>query len=288
MDDFKIQAQKQKLTINCKGKIIALNTPIVMGIINTTPDSFYEGSRKTNIDAILFQADKMLNEGASILDIGGYSTRPMAEDVKIETEIERVIPTINEIHKRFPDAVISIDTFRSEVAEQAITAGASIINDVSSGEDDENMLTTVAMLNVPYIMMHKRGTPSTMQQLTNYENITAEIITYFNARVALAKACGIKDIIIDPGFGFAKNLQQNYQLLNELNALTILNLPILVGVSRKKMIQTIINSNADAALNGTTTANTIALMQGANILRVHDVKEAMECINIVNATNGII
>lgn len=288
MDDFKIQAQKQKLTINCKGKIIALNTPIVMGIINTTPDSFYEGSRKTNIDAILFQADKMLNEGASILDIGGYSTRPMAEDVKIETEIERVIPTINEIHKRFPDAVISIDTFRSEVAEQAITAGASIINDVSSGEDDENMLTTVAMLNVPYIMMHKRGTPSTMQQLTNYENITAEIITYFNARVALAKACGIKDFIIDPGFGFAKNLQQNYQLLNELNALTILNLPILVGVSRKKMIQTIINSNADAALNGTTTANTIALMQGANILRVHDVKEAMECINIVNATNGII
>ncbi|MBW7845762.1 MAG: dihydropteroate synthase [Bacteroidia bacterium] len=288
MDDFKIQAQKQKLTINCKGKIIALNTPIVMGIINTTPDSFYEGSRKTNIDAILFQADKMLNEGASILDIGGYSTRPMAEDVKIETEIERVIPTINEIHKRFPDAVISIDTFRSEVAEQAITAGASIINDVSSGEDDENMLTTVAMLNVPYIMMHKRGTPSTMQQLTNYENITAEIITYFNARVALAKACGIKDIIIDPGFGFAKNLQQNYQLLNELNALTILNLPILVGVSRKKMIQTVINSNADAALNGTTTANTIALMQGANILRVHDVKEAMECINIVNATNGII
>lgn len=288
MDDFKIQAQKQKLTINCKGKIIALNTPIVMGIINTTPDSFYEGSRKTNIDAILFQADKMLNEGASILDIGGYSTRPMAEDVKIETEIERVIPTINEIHKRFPDAVISIDTFRSEVAEQAITAGASIINDVSSGEDDENMLTTVAMLNVPYIMMHKRGTPSTMQQLTNYENITAEIITYFNARVALAKACGIKDIIIDPGFGFAKNLQQNYQLLNELNALTILNLPILVGVSRKTMIQTVINSNADAALNGTTTANTIALMQGANILRVHDVKEAMECINIVNATNGII
>ena len=288
MDDFKIQAQKQKLTINCKGKIIALNTPIVMGIINTTPDSFYEGSRKTNIDAILFQADKMLNEGASILDIGGYSTRPMAEDVKIETEIERVIPTINEIHKRFPDAVISIDTFRSEVAEQAITAGASIINDVSSGEDDENMLTTVAMLNVPYIMMHKRGTPSTMQQLTNYENITAEIITYFNARVALAKACGIKDIIIDPGFGFAKNLQQNYQLLNELNALTILNLPTLVGVSRKKMIQTVINSNADAALNGTTTANTIALMQGANIFRVHDVKEAMECINIVNATNGII
>ncbi len=288
MDDFKIQAQKQKLTINCKGKIIALNTPIVMGIINTTPDSFYEGSRKTNIDAILWQADKMLNEGASILDIGGYSKRPMAEDVKIETEIERVIPTINEIHKRFPDAVISIDTFRSEVANQAISAGASIINDVSSGEDDENMLTTVAKLNVPYIMMHKRGTPNTMQHLTNYENVTAEIITYFNARVALAKACGIKDFIIDPGFGFAKNLQQNYQLLNELNALTILNLPILVGVSRKIMIQTIINSNADAALNGTTTANTIALMQGANILRVHDVKEAMECINIVNATNGII
>lgn len=286
MDILKLQATPQKLTLNCKGKLITLNKPAVMGIVNATPDSFFENSRANSLVALAKQVESMLRDGATFIDIGGYSTRPGASDVSVDEELKRVVPAIEYLVKTFPDVLISVDTFRAKVALQAIEAGASLVNDISSGDDDEKMMETVAKLNVPYIMMHKRGTPQTMQQFANYENVTAEVLSYFKQKISDAKQLGITDLVLDPGFGFAKSLQHNYQLLNELDAFKLTGLPILIGVSRKKMIQAITHTNAAEALNGTSVVNTIALLKGAHILRVHDVKEAVECVNIVNTTHG--
>ena len=283
-----MQTLFKKITLNCKGCIVSLEKPTVMGILNITPDSFYDGGRYKNTDEALKQAEKMLIEGATFIDIGAYSSRPGAADVNIENELKNAIPIIELVSKEFPQAIISIDTFRAKVAEEAISAGAHIVNDISSGDDDEEMLATVAKLKAPYIMMHKKGSPKNMQHNPHYENVVLEVMNYFTEKVAAANTAGIVDIILDPGFGFGKNLAHNYQLLNALNDFQIFGLPILAGISRKKMIQKIIGTNVQNSLNGTTAANTIALLNGATILRVHDVKEAVECINIVNATHGII
>lgn len=258
---------------------------MVMGIINLTPDSFYAQSRMEHEKQLLHACDEMLNDGASIIDIGGYSSRPGAPFVSEKEELDRVIPALSLLIKHFPEIILSVDTFRSTIARQSIAEGAAIINDISAGEDDIDMLSTIASLQVPYIMMHKRGTPQTMQQLTQYENVTLEIIDYFIQRIAIAKDLHIHDIIIDPGFGFAKNLEQNYTLLNQLDLFSILQKPLLIGLSRKKMIQQVIQSDAANALNGTSAANTIALIKGAKILRVHDVKAALECIKITSMLN---
>lgn len=285
MDQPKIQAIAQKLTLNCKGRLVLLDKPAVMGILNVTPDSFFETSR-TGGEQLIEKAGRMIAEGATFIDIGGYSSRPGAPDVSVEEEISRVIPAIELLHEQFPEMLISVDTFRAKVAELAVKAGAALVNDISSGDDDEDMMATVAHLEVPYIMMHKRGTPRNMNKLAEYENVTLEVLDYFNHKIAEAKLAGIVDLILDPGFGFAKNTQHNYELLNNMNDLQVAGLPLLVGVSRKKMIQNITLTDAAGALNGTTIVNTLALLNGANILRVHDVKEAVECINIVRATHG--
>jgi dihydropteroate synthase len=276
-----MQVPQKNITLNLKGKLRIIDHPMVMGIINATPDSFYVGSRKSE-DNVLRTAEKMLTDGAEILDIGAYSTRPGAQEVSVEEELKRSIPIIKIIHQHFPDTIISIDTFRAEIARAAVEVGASIINDVSAGEDDANMFDTVAKLGVPYIMMHKRGTPQTMTKLTQYEDIVLDVLNYFTNRISAAKLAGIKDLIVDPGFGFAKTMEQNYQLLKSLDRFAILELPILVGVSRKRMIQQIIDTSAADALNGTTVLHTLALLKGADILRVHDVKEAVESVKLVN------
>jgi dihydropteroate synthase len=283
-----LQTLFKKITLNCKGRIVCLDRPTVMGILNITPDSFYDGGRYKNTDEALKQVGKMLNDGATFIDIGAYSSRPGAADVSVENELKNAIPVIELVSKEFPQAIISIDTFRAKVAEEAISAGAHIVNDISSGDDDDEMFATVSKLNAPYIMMHKKGSPQNMQHNPHYENVVLDVMNYFTEKVDSAKAAGIVDLILDPGFGFGKNLEHNYQLLNSLNDFQIFGLPILAGISRKKMIQKIIGTDVQNSLNGTTSANTIALLNGANILRVHDVKEAVECINIVNATHGII
>jgi dihydropteroate synthase len=270
-------------SINCKGTLLSLKIPVVMGILNTTPDSFYDGGKFNSIEHALYQTEKMLNDGASIIDIGGYSSRPGAETVDIEEELNRVIPVIEKIHSKFPDAILSIDTFRAKVAKNAINAGASIVNDISAGDDDPEMIATVGKLGVPYIAMHKQGTPKTMQQNPNYNNVTTEVLDYFIKKIQQYRAVGINDVIIDPGFGFGKNLEHNYSLLKSLAAFKMLDYPILVGVSRKRMINEVLTISAKDALNGTTVINTIALINGANILRVHDVKEAIETVKIINA-----
>jgi len=283
-----LQTLFKKITLNCKGRLISLERPSVMGILNITPDSFYDGGRYENVKNALNQVEKMLKEGATFIDIGAYSSRPGADEVSVEKELENALPVIELVAKQFPEAIISIDTFRARVAEEAIQSGAHIVNDISSGDDDPEMMATLAKYKVPYIMMHKKGSPKNMQHNPQYENVVLEVMNYFTEKAALAKAVGIIDIIIDPGFGFGKNLQHNYQLLNALNDFQIFGLPVLAGVSRKKMIQKIVGADIQNSLNGTTAVNTIALLNGANILRVHDVKEAIECINIVNATHGII
>lgn len=270
------------MTINCNGKLIDLSQPKVMGIINITPNSFYDGGKYANEKEVLIQAEKMLNDGATFLDIGGYSSKPNAEFVCETDEINRVIPIIAAIKKEFSESIISIDTFRSAVAKESVENGAAIINDISAGSLDENMMQTVANFNVPYIMMHLKGNPNTMQSLTNYENIVKEMIYYFSEKVAFARSLGINDLIIDPGFGFAKTLEQNYEVLNKLELFKMLELPLLVGISRKSMIYKLLQTDAQNSLNGTTSLNTISLMKGAKILRVHDVKEAMECVTIYN------
>lgn len=268
------------MTINCKGTLIDLSTPKVMGILNLTPDSFYDGGALKTDATLLSQAEKMLTEGATFLDIGGYSSRPGATDISVAEEINRVIPAIELVLKNFPETLISIDTFRSEVAQKAIESGAAIINDISAGTVDEAMLSKVAQLQVPYIMMHMRGTPQTMQSLTDYENVTLDVLHYFSERIAAARALGINDIIADPGFGFAKTIPQNFELLNNLELFKNLNVPLLIGISRKGMIYKTLNITPQEALNGTTSLNSIALLNGANILRVHDVKEAIEVVNL--------
>ena len=270
------------MTINCKGQLIDLASPKVMGILNVTPNSFYDGGKFADGKAVLNQVEKMLNEGATFIDIGGYSSKPNAEFVSEEEELQRVIPIITTVTQKFPETLISIDTFRSKVAKESIENGAAIINDISAGNLDENMMKTVAELQVPYIMMHMKGTPQTMQSLTQYENIVKEMIFYFSEKVAQARSLGINDLILDPGFGFAKTLEQNFEVLNKLELFQMLELPILAGISRKSMIYKTLETDAQNSLNGTTSLNTISLMKGAKILRVHDVKEAVECVKLYN------
>lgn len=268
-------------TINCKGTLINLSTPKVMGIVNVTPDSFFDGGKLTDADAVVFQVEKMLQEGATFIDLGGYSSKPGAEFVNETEELNRVIPVVKLLVEKFPDILLSIDTFRSEVAKQAIENGAALINDISAGLLDENMLETVAKLQVPYIMMHMKGTPKTMQSLANYEDLLKEMNFYFSERIAKARGFGLNDIIIDPGFGFAKTLEQNYELLQDLELLQFHDLPILAGISRKSMIYKALETAPEAALNGTTFLHAFCLQKGANILRVHDVKEAVECVKLI-------
>lgn len=270
------------MTINCKGTLISLDTPKVMGILNTTPDSFYSESRKNSLAALLRTAEDMLTKGATFLDIGGYSTRPGADDISEEEEIQRVLPAIEALTQRFPDCIISIDTFRSKVAAEALEAGAAMVNDISAGNLDSNMMETVAQHQVPYIMMHMRGTPQTMKDLNEYNDLTQDIIFYFSEKIREARDLGINDIIIDPGFGFSKNIAQNFELLSNLKKFQNLEFPILAGLSRKSTIYKTLGCTPEKALNGTTVLNTMAIANGANILRVHDVQEAMETIKLMS------
>lgn len=267
--------------INCKGRLIDLSTPRVMGILNITPDSFYDGGRRESLEDHLLQAEKMLREGADFIDVGAYSSRPGADNISEAEELQRILPVVEALVKKFPEIILSIDTFRSEVARQCVEAGAAIINDISAGNLDEKMMKTVAQLQVPYIMMHMRGNPRNMKDLNEYENLAQEIIFYFSEKIDRARELGINDLIADPGFGFSKNIAQNFELLSKLELLNNLNLPILSAVSRKSLIYKTFNTTPEEALNGTTVLNTISLMKGANILRVHDVKEAVECVKLV-------
>jgi dihydropteroate synthase len=273
--------------INCKGKLLSLQQPLVMGILNCTPDSFYSASRKQTEKEVLSACEAMLLEGAAIIDIGAYSSRPGATEVTEEEEWERLAPALKSITSHFRDCIISIDTFRASVAEKAVHEGASMINDISAGEDDPAMLETVGRLQLPYIAMHKRGNPQTMNSLTDYENVVMEVYDYLSAKINTLKQYHLHDIIIDPGFGFAKNLSQNLELLQGLGIFKQLNTPLLVGISRKKMLKNIIGAASEDALNATTVANTIVLIKGADILRVHDVREAVECIKIVGALQAV-
>ena len=270
------------MTINCKGNLIDLASPKVMGILNTTPDSFYSESRKTSLTALLKSAEEMLKQGATFLDIGGYSSRPGADDISETEELERVVPAIEAILKNFPESIISIDTFRSKVAAEALKIGAAMVNDISAGNLDEKMLEVVAEFQVPYIMMHMRGTPQTMKELNNYNDLNQEIIFYFSEKLRAARVIGINDIIVDPGFGFSKNIDQNFKLLSNLKKFKNLNVPILTGLSRKSTIYKTLDCSPKDALNGTTVLNTMAIANGANILRVHDVKEAMETVKLMS------
>jgi dihydropteroate synthase len=270
----------KKTTLNAGGKLIDLSSPKVMGVINLTPDSFYADSRKQGIDNVLALSEKMLAEGATFLDLGAYSSRPGAEDISVQQEMDRLLPAVQVIVAKLPDAILSIDTFRSQVAEAAIKAGAHIINDISGGELDDDMFAAVARLQVPYILMHMKGNPQNMVQQATYENVFDEVFDYFTNKYHQLKQLGVKDVIIDPGFGFAKRSEHSYELMRRLQEFNRLQLPILVGVSRKRMIYNLLGNTADEALNGTTALNAIALTKGANILRVHDVKEAVEAVRI--------
>ena len=274
------------MTINCKGQLIDLSKPKVMGILNVTPNSFFDGGKYKNADEIVAQVQKMLSEGATFIDIGAYSSKPNAEFVSVEEEIARIVPIVELLVQQFPNILISIDTFRSEVAEACILKGAALINDISAGKLDDLMLGVVAKYKVPYIMMHMRGTPQTMTTLTQYEDVVKEVLLYFSERIAAARSLGIHDLIVDPGFGFAKTLEQNYEVLQKMELFQQLELPILSGISRKSMIYKVLNTNASESLNGTTTLNTISLVRGASILRVHDVNEAVECVTLFNAMNS--
>ena len=268
--------------INCKGELIDLSIPKVMGILNVTPNSFFDGGKYKNEDEIISQVDKMLSEGATFIDIGAYSSKPSAEFVTEQEEIDRIVPAIELILKHFPETLLSIDTFRAAVAKASIESGAAIINDIAAGELDDKMFDVIAKYNVPYIMMHMRGNPQTMQSLTQYEDIVKEMLFYFSEKVRKARSFGINDLILDPGFGFAKTTDQNYEVLQKMELFNVLELPVLAGVSRKSMIYKTLGNTAQEALNGTTVINTIALTKGAKILRVHDVKEAVECVTLMN------
>lgn len=268
--------------INIRGKLLDLSIPRVMGIINVTPDSFYKGSRATGEKEILETAVRMIEEGADILDVGGYSSRPGASVVSYAEEEERVLNAISLINKKLPEAIISIDTFRSEIALKAVSGcGAQIINDISGGEADKDMFQVVAKLNVPYIMMHMRGTPETMQDNPVYDDVVADILQWFSKKIVMLHSMGVKDIILDPGFGFGKKANHNFELLQHLEDFAITGLPLLVGVSRKSMIWKTLGITVDEALNGTSVLNAVALLKGADILRVHDVKEAVQTIRLM-------
>jgi len=271
------------MTLNCKGRLLSLHAPVVMGIINVTPDSFYSRSRQASVDEALAQAGKMLTEGAAMLDVGGQSTRPGSEAIGVEEELNRVLPVIKAIIEKHPGSIISVDTYNAAVAERAIGAGACIVNDISGGMMDAQMLPTVAKLKAPYICMHMKGTPATMQQHAEYENVTREVLAYFVERLHQCRQAGIHDVIIDPGFGFAKTRTHNLTLLHNLELLHMLEAPVLAGLSRKSTIYKTLGVTPEEALNGTTVLNTIALIKGAHILRVHDVKEAKEAVTLVGA-----
>ena len=268
------------MTINCKGELIDLSIPKVMGILNVTPNSFFDGGKYKNENEILSQVDKMLSEGAAFIDIGAYSSKPSAEFVTEQEEIDRIVPVIELILKHFPETLLSIDTFRAEVAKASIESGAAIINDIAAGELDEKMFDVIAHYNVPYIMMHMRGNPQTMQSLTQYDDISKEMLFYFSEKVKKARSLGINDLILDPGFGFAKTTDQNYEVMQKMELFNVLDLPVLAGISRKSLIYKTLDIAPQEALNGTTFLNTIALTKGAKILRVHDVKEAVECVTL--------
>ena len=272
---------KQKKFINCRGRLLDLSEPIVMGIVNITPDSFYEASRCVDEKSILKKVEKIINEGGRIIDLGAYSSRPGAEHISQEEEIKRLLPALQSIRKYFPDIPISIDTFRASVAKKSIEEGeADIINDISGGNMDDTMFDTIAQLNVPYILTHIQGTPQTMQTEPLYNDLMVDITMWFAQKVNLLRSKGVNDIILDPGFGFGKTLDQNYILMKNLSSFAAFELPLLVGISRKSMIYKLLDTTPEQSLNGTSVLNTIALQSGANILRVHDVKEAVECVNL--------
>ncbi len=270
-------------TLNCNGRLLVADKPLVMGILNVTPDSFFSGSRFQDMDALLRRSEQMLNEGATILDIGGQSTRPGSERITAEEELKRVIAPVETILKNFPGAYISIDTYFSAVAKEAIGAGASFINDISAGGIDETMIDTAASLHVPYVLMHSQGTLADMQKNPQYENITREVLDFFIQKTTELKNAGVIDIILDPGFGFGKTIPHNFQLLKNLSVFKMLERPVLAGISRKATIYKTLETTAEQALNGSTVLHTIGLMNGANILRVHDVKEAIEAIKLFEA-----
>lgn len=274
-------------TINIKGQLLSLDEPQVMGILNVTPDSFYAGSRKQTEVAIIDRIETILREDASIIDVGGYSSRPDAAEVSETEEMQRLEMALQPLLQHYPDVVVSVDTFRSSVARQCVEKyGVAMINDISGGELDERMFDTVAQLRVPYIMMHMRGTPQTMQQQTDYEDVTADLLKYFSQKLERLFRLGVNDVILDPGFGFSKTLTQNYELMRHLGDFRIFGLPLLVGVSRKSMIYKLLETTPEESLNGTTVLHTYALLQGADILRVHDVRAAKEAIRIVQQLKG--
>jgi dihydropteroate synthase len=275
------------MTINCKGNLIDLNSPKIMGVLNITPDSFYDGGKFKDSTTVITQVEKMLADGATFIDVGAYSSRPGAENVSETEELQRIVPIVDLLVNKFPEIVLSIDTFRAKVAKECIIAGAAMVNDISAGNLDAAMMHIVSQLKVPYVMMHLKGTPQNMQQNTTYDHLLKDILYYFSEKITDAHEKGIIDIIVDPGFGFSKNLAQNYELMQKLELFNITKKSILVGISRKSMIYKVLKSDAKNALNGTTALNTIALLKGANILRVHDVKEALECIKIVQQLNAV-
>lgn len=272
------------MNINIRGKLYDLTSPKVMGILNLTPDSFYDGGKFKDLNDIDYHISKMINDGLDILDVGGYSTRPGAKEISLDEEMSRVIPVFKYIRKKFPELIISVDTFRSKIAEACLNEGADIINDISSGISDKNMIKTISNFNCPYIIMHMLGNPQIMQNSPKYENAVIEIIQFLSERIKIARDHGITDLISDPGFGFGKTIENNFEILNNLEKFKILDIPILTGFSRKSMIYKTLKTSSDNALNGTSSLNTIALTKGAKILRVHDVKEAKECIILYEKT----
>ncbi|MEO7210146.1 MAG: dihydropteroate synthase [Chitinophagaceae bacterium] len=274
-------------TLNCKGKLLSLSKPVVMGVVNATPDSFYPGSRQDNPLAALQVAKQMFEEGAQIIDIGGQSTRPGSARINATEEMERVLPVVEIIHRELPEIILSIDTYHAEVAAAALQAGASMVNDISAGEMDANMISTVADACVPFVCMHMKGTPENMQVNPDYENLMEELLDFFSKKIDQCKRAGIHDIIIDPGFGFGKTIAQNFEILRNLQVFKMLGMPIIAGLSRKATIYKTLGIKTNEALNGTTVLNTIALLNGAIILRVHDVKAAVEAVKLVEAYKGI-
>lgn len=271
----------KKKSLNCNGRLLFLDQPIVMGILNLTPDSFFDGGSYQNEKQLLAKAEQFLSEGATILDLGAYSSKPNANHINEVEELDRLLPAINSIVRQFPKVILSVDTFRSNVAKQAVKHGAAIINDISSGDIDPEMFETIAQLNVPYIMMHMQGTPQNMQSKPNYRNITAEISKYFSAKINKLNKLGVNDIVLDPGFGFGKTTNHNYELFSKMDQLTLFEKPLLVGISRKSMIYKLLETDPENALNGTSALHSVALLKGADILRVHDVKKAIEVVKIV-------
>jgi dihydropteroate synthase len=276
-----------KKSINAGGRLITFEKPGVMGILNITPDSFFEGSRVSSVQQAVKTAEKMLTEGADFLDLGAYSSRPGATDISQDEELDRLIPVVRALVQEFPDAVLSIDTFRSAVADAAVSEGAHLINDISAGDLDPAMIDTIARLKVPYLIMHMKGTPQTMKNLAQYDDVVTEVYQYLYNKIQQLKLAGIKDYIVDPGFGFAKTIDHNYELLQQFDLFKMIGAPVLAGLSRKSMIWKTLDIDSKDALNGTTVLNTIALMKGADILRVHDVKAAVEVVKLVRKTTSV-